>query len=391
MESPCHSSPCRVAWIGVAALLAAVLLLSPTDCPAGKNIKIEFEPGWAPAGVDEGNLQDQVVARLKSQFGFGGADVNVFTNNNTTTFHKKVIYKAARNGWTVGHHFVCKSTNYVYGGTFKTAFANSPALLNSTAAARVYARTGAHEVGHHYGQDDKNGDAGDTMGRPGLGPRVNTESGFSGAAKTEMMTYFRTTDKNKADATVADAFMHPENIVAVFGNYPEAPGEIIDDANCFNAVVTITDATLYEFGWINIYGEFVPKIQVGIPSEVVTMFCGYEMDIALRSEETGMIFPASEFAAPPLYMNPIPAPESSCPIVDEDYFGTVQIDFPPLGVSVIMDALPLSPTSGFMRRGEEEPPGMPSVREWGVVILAMLLVGYAAWRLSRRLRTARAK
>jgi hypothetical protein len=371
-----------------AALLLAGILLFPSDCLAVKNIKIVFEPGWAPAGVDEGNLQDQVVARMRSQLGFGGTNVNIFTNNNTTSFHKEVIFKAARNGWVVGHHFVCKSTNYVYGGTFKTAFANTPALLNSTAAARVYARTGVHEVAHHYGQDDDGTDPTDPMGRPGLGARVNTPATFKPAAQTEMMTYFRTTARNKADANLKDELLTDESIIAVFGSYPEAEGEIIDDANCFNAEVTVSDPT-YEFGWINIYGDFVPKIAEGIGSEVVTMFCGYQMDLALRNVLTGQVFPASTSAAPPIYLNPIPAGESSCPIVDHEYYGRVQINFA-MGVIVTMDTFTLNPTSGFIAR-KHTVSSIPSVREWGVVILALLLIGYAVWRLSRKVRLAQAK
>jgi len=87
-------------------------------------------------------------------------------------------------------------------------------------------------------------------------------------------------------------------------------------------------------------------------------------------------------------MNEISPYESSCPVVENPYFGTAQVNFgPPLGVTVVMDAMPLNPTSGFIAR-KDMLTGMPSVREWGVVVLAILLIGYAGWRVTRRFKAA---
>jgi hypothetical protein len=305
--------------------------------------------------------------------------------DGSTSFDKKIIVKDDRHGWVVGHHFVCNSTNYVYGGTFKTAFNNSPGLLNDTALARAVARTAAHEAGHHGGLDDDGKDPSNTMGRPGLGPRVVTDSGFSTAAKTELASWVNGTS-NKADAGLAaDDF--GDALVSVFGEYTTTE-EIIDDADHFNATVEILgDMSDYELGWMNIYDGFVPKVSHAVVMDTVSMFCGFEIELAIRNVFTDQVFLASEFAAPPLFSNPIPAPMSSCPVVSADYFGTVIVDFPPLGIQVVMDAMPHNPTCGFLAYKDAFPDhGVPTVREWGIVVLAMLLIGYVVWRFSRRFK-----
>lgn len=367
----------------VVLVVAAVLVMSG-DCLAAKRVKLEFEPGWAPAGVDEGNVQSQVVQRFQNHFSFAGGNIYVFTNCNTTNFDKKVLIKDDRHApddWVVGKHHVCASTNHVYGGTFKSAFNNSPGLMNSTSVARVIARTAAHEVGHHWGQDDQNGDPTDTMGRPGLGPRVTTDAGFTTAGKTEMASYINST-KNKADAAGPDEL---NSVATVFGEYATT-GEIIDDADHYNAVTTIEgDISLYEVGWMNPYGVFVPKIQPGIPTELVSMFCGYEIDFALRNPVTEEIFTASAGLAVVGFENPISPEVSSCPVVQKPYYATMHVDFPGQGVFITFDTLPTNPTCGFMFL-QDTFPETNTFREWGILVLAVLLVGYATWRISRRLR-----
>lgn len=371
------------------ALLVGALLFVSGDCLAAKRVKLEFEPGWAPSGVDEGSVQSQVVQRFQNHFGFAGANMYVFTNCNTTSFDKKVVIKDDRHApddWVVGKHAVCASTNYVYGGTFKSAFNNTPAMMNSTSVARVIARTAAHEVGHHWGQDHPPNDHSNTtnlMGRPGLGARVNTDAGFSSAQKTEMASYINST-KNKADAGGGDQF---QSIATVFGEYEPTTGDIGDDAEQFTALVEVEgDISAYEIGWMNPYGVFVPKIQPGIATDAISMFCGYQIDFALRDPVTEEIFTASAGHAVLGFENPIPPEVSSCPVVQNPYYATAHVDFPAQGVFITLDTLPTNPTCGFIIAADAQPE-TSTVREWGILILAVLLIGYAAWRLTYRFRT----
>ncbi len=371
-------------------LLVGALIFVAGDCLAAKRVKLEFEPGWAPSGVDEASVGSQVVQRFQSHFSFAGGNMYVFTNCNTTSFDKKVVIKDERHApddWVVGEHAVCASTNYVYGGTFKSAFNNTPAMMNSTSVARVIARTAAHEVGHHWGQDHPPNDHSNTtniMGRPGLGERVSTDAGFSSAQKTEMASYINST-KNKADAGGGDEF---QTIATVFGEYEPTSGDIGDDANHFTSLVNVEgDISVFEIGWMNPYGVFVPKVQPGITTDAISMFCGYQINFALRDPATGQIFTASDGHAVIGFENAIPPEVSSCPVVENPYYATLHVDFPAQGVFITLDTMPTNPTCGFIFV-QDTYPETSTVREWGILVLAALLIGYASWRLSSRLRSA---
>ena len=392
MRIDTRTSSCRAAVIAISLLLVGAVFLTAGDCWASKRVKLQFQPGWAPAGVDEASVQSQVVQRFQDHFGFAGTNMYVFTNCNTTDYDKRILINTEKpaEDCVVGSHVVCKSDNYVYGGTIKSAFANTPGLLNSAGVARVVARTAAHEAGHHWGQDHPPNDganATNTMGRPSMSGRVNTDSGFSSAQKTEMASYINST-KNKGDAGGDD---HLNSVATVFGQYPDTYGDIGDDGSHFTVVTTLGgDINLYEFGWMNVYGVFVPKIQPGFASDVVSMFCKYEIDFAIRHIVTGEVYTASGGWAVVGFQNPIPPEMSSCPVVEKPYYATVSVDFPSQGFFATLDALPTNPTCGFMYL-QDTFPGTSAVREWGVLILAVLLVGYAAWRISRRLKLAPAR
>jgi hypothetical protein len=220
----------------------------------------------------------------------------------------------------------------------------------------------------------------------GLGARARTDASFSTGAQAEMLSYLKTCTKNKADAGVQDC---ESSVAAVFGSHPV--GLDPEDQTYFEALVTVHGIIgQYEFGWMNIYGDFVTKVTAPTPEESITLFCEYVMDFAFRDVATGEVFSAcAGFAAPPEYSNPIPAENSTCPIVDEDYYSTVFLNFPGIGMSVTINALPYSTTSGFISYSQLPGNGkVPTIREWGVLVLVIVLAFYGIWRASIKWRHA---
>ena len=131
----------RSLFLTLSVLVLAGIAFAPPTVFAYKKVVIEFEPGWCPPGVNSNAVKSQIIAGVNGYYSWAGTLFSLATVG--TDFHKKLIVKdeAGSAGWEPR----CVSTGYVYGGTYKTAFANSSNFLNSTAVGRAIGIAAAHE------------------------------------------------------------------------------------------------------------------------------------------------------------------------------------------------------------------------------------------------------
>jgi len=365
-------------------LLLAVMLLAafcfPPDAMAYKKLVIEFQPGWCPPGVNSNAVKSMIIANVKSYYSFAGTLFSVATNG--TDFHKKLIVNAQAPGNDAGYEPRCVSTGYVYGGTYKSAFANSTNFLNSSAIARAIGIAVAHEAGHHFGaKHNSNPGVMQENPYPTLGDDIITNKSFLGTNQSIMMTYMRSTSRNKTDPGGNKDLEC--NFAMVFGYHPEDPNIIEKEPYSMEVHAVFTGNANYDFGWLNPYGEFISQVPAGADETDLTFLGDDRVPFAVRDINTDQVFPVGQYGFP-TFLIPIDPSQSQVPVVSVPYYAQAQIDMPSLGVTIFLDCLPYSPTNGFLCEEELEPQGGPGLMQWGVAALLMLLAAYAVWKVKSR-------
>ncbi|MFH1754677.1 MAG: hypothetical protein ABIA59_03140 [Candidatus Latescibacterota bacterium] len=385
----------RQVLLYAAVLMLALGMIFPTDGHAIKYELVQFDPNFQPPpGVFSGGRPQatgMILSHIRSNFDFAGTTIQVVTSVGATGAGDQVNtiryipsnstgYISGRLGrpytsacW--GCQFRSRpGTGFVFGSEFNA----DPAMNNSSAYARAAGATGAHEAGHGLNASHTTGGS-DKMKKGSTGTeKAATDRDFTTGNQARMLSAVRA-------GTAAPAGGGKERITCVFSHNETSWDPTIKWEDPFTMVLDyLIDTPDWQLGFINHVGEFI--LIGGEMSGLAQIRGGGDYEFAVRSVlDPLMVCPISTYGAS-LVAGPLNNPEDAVvPLVDEPYFGQLLMDFmTPMGAVHV--ELFAEGKNGFLK----PPPGeIPTLQHWGMILLLLILMGFAVYRI--RIKASRVR
>ncbi len=384
---------CLLAMLLLLAFSVSVVVFTPTDAFAKKKVKLQFEPGWCPplkggGTCNSASVQSRIMSKFEKVHTFAGTNLSIVTNCTITDFHKVIKFVAgthADGAGVLGYEPPCKNTGYVYGGAFKSW------MSNCTALGRGMGNIAAHEHAHHWRvahADALTNNIMQSRFNPDRAARSNLT--FDATARGKFNTFLKTCNKTKADPEVPLGNKAEKVVMAVYGYHELGEDEKFADPYAEGITVTFSgNYFLYDFGWLTPGGDFVSQINAGQPTGRLTLYGAEKVDFALRNVDTREIHTVGSCEGTLTFLPPVfPGDLAEMPVLAASavYYGGVQIDFPALAYSAILQAN--TDPDGFVRWSDTFPE-QPGFGKIGVILLFAVLATFLIWRL-RSSSTARA-
>lgn len=385
----------------VLVLLLAASMLYPADSCAVKYELVQFNPSFnPPPGVFSGGRSQatgMILSHIRSNFDFAGTTIQVvstvgatnagdqvntirYVGSNSTAFISSRLGRPYTSACWGCQFRSSPQTGFVFGGEFNS----DPAMNNSSAYARAAGATGAHEAGHGLNATHTTGGS-DKMKKGSTGTeKAVTERDFTPGNTARILSAVRAgTAAPKKVATkerITCVFAHNELGVGPPPSIPwwEDPFTMRLDY--------LMDNFDFEFGYINHVDNFILLgPEVGGLAEIRG---GGDYEFAVRSVvDPTQVFAISDWGFSNVTGTIIPPEESVAPVVAEPYFNAMMLDFfTPMG-SVHVDVY-AEGMNGFLK-----PPisgGIPTLQHWGMILLLLILMGFAVYRIRMKAVRARA-
>jgi hypothetical protein len=386
---------CSVALLTILGLA----FLVPGPARAIKYEVVVFDPNWQPPpGVYSGGRAQAtgaILDHIQSNFAFAGTTIQVgsqapastgandrvntvkFIPSNSTAFfshHGDDDWKTAAWGVTYDNE-----THYVFGGDFNKA----AALNNSSAYTRAAAGTAAHELGHGLNATHTGNKSDKRCSAASAAEKAGTNRDFTDGNQARM----------KAAASAGGAVpghRGKESITIVYSQLPTTadPLEIQEEKWYVNVTFEILSAE-WDFGYLNAAGNFIDLGDIDSFFDV-QLFGGvaYEFAVRNKADETaiyalstsgqanlgGALYPPELAVAPP--MSPADAP----------YFGQANLIFNTMMGPVQVFLSAEGPNNGFAKLQSNS--NIPVLQNWGMILLVLILLAFAAYRIHSRMKRA---
>ena len=378
--------------------ILGLVFMAPAPAQAIKYEVVVFDPNWQPPpGVYSGGRAQATAAildHIQSNFAFAGTTIQVgsqapastgandrvntvkFVPSNSTAFFSHrgdADWKTAAWGVTYG-----KDEHYVFGSNFN----NSPALNNSSAYTRAAAGTAGHELGHGLNASHTGIMSEKMCSAATAGEKAATDRNFSPGNQARM--------KSAASAGgAAPGARGKESITVVYSQLPATadPLKIQEEKWYVNATFEILNSQ-WDFGYLNTAGNFIVLGDIDSFFDV-QLFGGVTYEFALRNKLdptniyalstsgqavlSGLAYPPEQAVAPP--MSPADGP----------YFGQVDLIF-----NTMMGPVPVTmfagTGNGFAKLQLYS--NIPVLQNWGMILLVLILLAFAAYRIRTRTKKA---
>jgi hypothetical protein len=266
------------------------------------------------------------------------------------------------------------ATGFVFGSSFN----GDPAFNNSSAYARAAGQTGAHEAGHglnatHTTNNTEKMKSGSTPGQ-----KAGTNRHFSPGNQERMLSAVRAGGSHPATGG-------KESVTLVFSHdelYRD-PLETLEDP--FTMVVEFVNFNpAWQLGYMNTAGAFIPL--TGLSTGTFQLKGGRGFEFAVRNVmDPTMVYTLSASGAAIMAGLMHDPSHALVPLMTSPYFSQVMLDFfTPLG-PVHME-LYAQGTNGFAKI----PQDIPTLQYWGMILLLLIIMGFAIYRLRARTSEARA-
>lgn len=375
-------------------LVLSVVMLYPVDSCAVKYELVQFDPGWQPpAGVFSGGRSQatgMILSHIRSNFSFAGTTIQVVTQLGATNAGDQVntIRYIGSNSTSyisgrLGRPYTSAAWGCNFGGSpgtgfvFGSEFNSDPDASNNSAGyARAAGATGAHEAGHGLNATHTTGGS-DKMKVGSTGAeKANTERNFTPANRARMISAVRA-------GTAAPKTKGKESVTLVYSHDRldlDPTRKLEDRLGMLVWTYIPADFESWDFGYITHTGDFLLLLEGGAPEGVVEMRAGTSYDFAIRSRlDPTQVFPLSDWGASlpaGIAQNP---DDAIYPVVTEPYTNQMFLDFnTPMGALHL--ELMAEGTNGFYK----EPEQIPTLQHWGMILLLLVLMGFAIYRIRMR-------
>lgn len=375
------------------AIVLAVAVFYPVNSYGVKYELVQFDPNWQPPpGVFSGGRSQatgMIMSEIRSNFGFAGSTIRVVSQVGATNAGDQVNtirYLPSNSTSFIGRRmgrsytsacYGCNwpsrpATGFVFGSQF-----NDPAFNNSSAYARAAGQTGAHEAGH---------------GLNASHTTIMTEKmkdGSTPGQKAGTKRHFSPGNQERMTSAVRAGGSHPatggkESVTLVFSHdeLGRDPLETLEDP--FTMVVEFVNSnSAWQLGYMNDVGEFTPL--TALPTGTFQLKGGRSFEFAVRNVmDPSQVFTLSASGAA-IMSGMLQDPANALvPLMSDPYFSQVMMDFlTPMG-PVHME-LYAQGTNGFAKI----PQVIPTLQYWGMILLLLILMGFAIYRL--RVHACKAK
>ncbi|NIM20160.1 MAG: IPTL-CTERM sorting domain-containing protein [Candidatus Latescibacteria bacterium] len=386
-------------------LLFLSSVMIPTAAQAIKYEVVVFDPNFQPPpGVfSSGRSQAtrMILDHIRSNFSWADTTVQVGTSAPPSTGANDAVntvkildsYSTSYFSHRGDADWQTEAWGVTYGDDEHYAFGrdfNSSAPFQSANASNEYARgmggTIAHELGHGLNATHTGNMSDKMCSAATAGEKAITDRSFTLANQARMRSA-----ANAGGAAPAGG-RGRERVTVVYSHLPPGVDPTIkqEDKWYVNVTIEMLDPA-YDFGYINSAGNFIRLEDIDSFFDV-QLFGGVTYEFALRDKlDITAVYPLSHYGEAIPGGMVFPPTEAVAPILDDLYFGEMDLWFEiPTGP---MESAPTVPVNvhlstegnnGFVKLPYTQ---IPMLQHWGMVLLALILIGFAIYRI--RARTAK--
>lgn len=378
----------------VIAIMLAFAVFYPVNSYGVKYEIVQFDPNYQPpAGVFSGGrsqMTGMIMSEIRSNFAFAGTTIRVVSQVGATNAGDQVntIRYLPSNatsfiGGRMGRAYTtaCYGCNWpsrpATGFVFGSSFNGNPAFNNSSGYARAAGQTGAHEAGHGLNASHTN---------------INTEkmkAGSTGAQKAGTPRHFSPGNQSRMLSAVRSGGSHPatggkESVTLVF-SHDEIERDLLETLeDPFTMIVEFVNMNPdWNLGYMNEAGEFIQL--TALPSGTFQLKGGRGFEFMIRNAmDPSLVYSLSTSGAALMAGAPRNPSDALVPLMSTMYFGQANLDFTTPFGPVHMELF-AEGTNGFAKIPQQ----IPTLQHWGMILLLLVLMGFAIHRL--RVRTLRAR